>query len=451
MKMSKFLIWPAFMIFIGLLMAYPGALAYGAEVEIPSSFNPVGSGARALGFGGAFIAVADDATAASWNPGGLTQLRKPECSVVGSFFHRGEDITFGTNPEADGSHSISDQNINYLSVTYPFEISKYNMVVSLSYQHLYDFNREWEFTLKQDLEMPVIGIPGMEANIDDKWEYQQEGSLTALGVSYCIRVLPQLSVGFTLNFWDDDLTPNKWKEKYRMTSEGTSFGGAPHLQRYDKIEEYSISGFNFNAGLLWKINEWTLGAVFKSPFKADVEYKLQDTTVRELPIFDVTPRNYTRDEELEMPMSYGIGFVYNLSDNFSISADVYRTEWDDCIYRDAQGNEFSPVTNGEPSKVDPTHQVRMGCEYRFINKEKEYLIPIRGGVFYDPAPAEGSPDDFYGFSLGLGFTKNDWFSLDVAYQYRFGNDVGEHLMKNFEFSQDVDEHIVYLSLIWYKF
>jgi hypothetical protein len=60
------------------------------RVEIPSSVNPVGSGARALGMGGAFIAVADDATAASWNPGGLIQLETPEVSVVGAFFVRTE-------------------------------------------------------------------------------------------------------------------------------------------------------------------------------------------------------------------------------------------------------------------------------------------------------------------------------------------------------------------------
>ena len=41
------------------------------EFNFGSSPNPVGSGARALGWGSAFIAVADDATAASWNPGGL--------------------------------------------------------------------------------------------------------------------------------------------------------------------------------------------------------------------------------------------------------------------------------------------------------------------------------------------------------------------------------------------
>jgi hypothetical protein len=53
------------------------------DVSIASSPNPVGSGARALGMGGAFIAVADDATAASWNPSGLIQLERPELSIVG--------------------------------------------------------------------------------------------------------------------------------------------------------------------------------------------------------------------------------------------------------------------------------------------------------------------------------------------------------------------------------
>ena len=81
--------------------------------EIPSSFNPVGSGARALGMGGAFIAVADDATAASWNPGALMQLDKPEVSIVGAGFIRDEDLDLGTNPEANGTNSVSKARIIY--------------------------------------------------------------------------------------------------------------------------------------------------------------------------------------------------------------------------------------------------------------------------------------------------------------------------------------------------
>jgi hypothetical protein len=34
-----------------------------------------------MGFGGAFVALADDATAAFANPSGLVQLTKPEVSI----------------------------------------------------------------------------------------------------------------------------------------------------------------------------------------------------------------------------------------------------------------------------------------------------------------------------------------------------------------------------------
>ena len=45
-------------------------------------WNITGAGARAAGMGGAFIGVADDATAITWNPAGLTQLYRPEVSLV---------------------------------------------------------------------------------------------------------------------------------------------------------------------------------------------------------------------------------------------------------------------------------------------------------------------------------------------------------------------------------
>ena len=46
-------------------------------------FNLNGSGARAAGLGYAFTGIADDATAISWNPAGLTQIYGMEASAVG--------------------------------------------------------------------------------------------------------------------------------------------------------------------------------------------------------------------------------------------------------------------------------------------------------------------------------------------------------------------------------
>src|SRR4029453_14262668 len=58
-----------------------------------------GSGARALGLGGAFPARADDATAASGNPAGLSYLRLPEISFV---------YAGGTIQSRTFSHSTAD-------------------------------------------------------------------------------------------------------------------------------------------------------------------------------------------------------------------------------------------------------------------------------------------------------------------------------------------------------
>ena len=102
--------------------------------------NPVGSGARALGMGGAFIAVCDDATAASWNPAGLVQLEKPEMSIVYDYHNNRTDNDYKAFSDASSSQSASSSDLNYLSAAYPFVLWKRNMTASINYQHLYDFD-----------------------------------------------------------------------------------------------------------------------------------------------------------------------------------------------------------------------------------------------------------------------------------------------------------------------
>ncbi|MCP5119023.1 MAG: hypothetical protein GY953_50105, partial [bacterium] len=52
-------------------------------------------GARSLGFGGAFTALADDATAAFANPAGLVQLARPEVSIEGRSWSYTTPFTIG--------------------------------------------------------------------------------------------------------------------------------------------------------------------------------------------------------------------------------------------------------------------------------------------------------------------------------------------------------------------
>jgi hypothetical protein len=416
-------------------------------IEIPSSWNPVGSGARALGMGGAFIAVADDATAASWNPGGLIQLEKPEISVVGSYFYRREENTFGTNPEASGTQSVSFSDLNYLSLAYPFSIFNRNMVIALTYQNLFDFNREAKFTLTE-IDVGEIATVSYDSNID----ICHEGNLSAVGFSYSLSLTHKLSFGFTLNFWEDWLGNHAWNETTRQLSTGVlDFGGFFQQGFRSQIEEkkeFSFSGLNANLGFLWRITDnLTMGGVLKTPFTADLDIKTESKILVQLGDVPVDPELSTtyEDADLDMPLSYGIGLSYRFSDAFTVDADVYRTEWDDFLLKRASGN-ISPITGlpeGE-SDIDPTTQVRLGLEYLFI--QPPYVIPLRGGVFYDPAPAEGSPDDFYGVSLGSGIV---WKRIvfDIAYQFRWGNNVNAALHRDRDFSSDLQEHSVYYSLI----
>ena len=55
--------------------------AVGQVPIIPLRLSLSDPGARSMGFGGAFVALADDATAALANPAGLAQLARPEVSV----------------------------------------------------------------------------------------------------------------------------------------------------------------------------------------------------------------------------------------------------------------------------------------------------------------------------------------------------------------------------------
>jgi len=287
----------------------------------------------------------------------------------------------------------------------------------------------------------------LNSNVD----YIQKGQLYVLGAAYAIQLTPKVSLGITFNFWEDALKDNEWQQTSNIEGTGTFGGTIPVSLNSVDIHNYEFSGFNANIGILWQVNSHlTIGGVIKTPFTADLRHKSSlKTTILNTDTSDIisqTDQSADDDEELDMPISYGLGLAYRFSDSFTASLDLYRTEWDDFIHTDANGIKTSFVS-GKPvdeSEVDPTTQVRLGAEYLHI--KSDYVIPLRVGLFYDPAPQEGNPDEYYGFTLGSGYAKGR-FILDIAYQYRWGNDVGKSLVKAFDFSQDVKEHTIFSSLI----
>ncbi|NOZ75684.1 MAG: PorV/PorQ family protein [FCB group bacterium] len=67
----------AFCIALGLV----GAQKVNKTGTTAAGFLKIGAGARAVGLGGAFVSLADDASAMYWNPSGITQLKSGELLV----------------------------------------------------------------------------------------------------------------------------------------------------------------------------------------------------------------------------------------------------------------------------------------------------------------------------------------------------------------------------------
>jgi len=408
-------------------------------VDFASSPNPVGSGARAIGMGGAFIGIADDATAGSWNSGGLAQLETHECSIVGNYTHLIEDIFPFSSLGASGKQTVDNKELNFFSLSSRFKFLERFLVLSLNYQQLYNFNKEWDFpiTMKMNQGSRLVDFSGEQSFI-------QDGSLSALGLAWAVQWNSNLSFGATLNVWDDDICNNKWSEKNTLQDCGyfTNMFGEDIFFEFEDIavrDEYTFDGINFNLGLLYRMEPLTIGLVYKSPFKADINHTH----------FEENKYTYS-EEHLKMPASYGIGMSYRFSSRFRISADIYHTQWQKYISIDENGKESSPVTKKSvnQSDVDPTTQIRMGAEYLWIDESNYAIVPFRMGLFYDPAPSDGSPDTYWGFSLGSGYKKGN-VQFDIAYQARFGNDVGGAIIPDYDFKMDVEEHQVFCSFIFY--
>ncbi len=440
-----------------LLLLLSNLATAAVRIEIPSSFNPVGSGARALGWGGSFIAVADDATAASWNPAALLKLRRAEVAVVYSHTRLIESNRYIEVPNANSTKTVNNGALNYLAFSIPCEseICGKNMIFSLNYQRLYDMSRTWDWdnTAIRDDET-------IRRSIDS----QQSGGLYALGSAFGIQLTPDLFFGVTLNFWQDFINKNQWQQDYQDDyDKHDHLSGAEVLTNSQTHYNYRFKGFNYNLGLLWEILErdeqkLTLGLVYKSGFNADL-------AITNSGVFSVTHSQDADlnlagsilptivEQKLKMPKSYGVGFAWQVCDKFTTSIDLYRTQWQDFVQTDAQGRKYSPLT-GQRLTNDPIHnttQIRMGAEYRYISQQygNNYIIPLRAGLFVDPIASNTDKDNTYGLALGTGIAYKHWV-FDIAYQYRFANDVGESSLQHLGFSQDINEHQVFGS-VFYRF
>lgn len=411
----------------------------------PSNINaiplPVGSGARAIGQGSAFIAVADDATAASWNPGALIQLERPEFSVVGSFLSTHQDFDTDSTNLSFNDETTSRGDLNYASFAYPFRVFRKNFVAALNYQQIYDFHMNLHFDAVTADNVPP------PSRFLQKIDVESKGGVGALTPAISVLVTPKISLGVAVNFYTDEFFGNyAWKQTTTVTTSGV-FNG---INIPSSTDSYDTTFKNFQAinvtiGLLCDIWEkddklLTFGAVYDTPYTADVD------RITSQSIINPYSRNHF---EIDNPMSLGVGLGFRYTDALSFSLDVTWTDWS--VYkqkRTEDGLETRPLGGASLDReIDDTYAVRCGTEYLIFGQK--VIIPVRGGLFYDPRPSLDSPTDVYGFSVGSGITFKR-FSIDGAYQFRWsGNADGEDFGLPSGTTLDFTDHMFLTSLIVY--
>lgn len=455
------LAWP-FLIFVAPLAS--------AQLDFTVSPSPVGSGARAAGMADAFIAIADDATAASWNPAGLVQLELPELSIVGEFNSISESFNANDNssfdPMFESMHSDSNTALNFLSFVYPAYILRRNVVFSISYQQRYDFSRNFRTNFNSQNEMSTQLLEGF---------FEQTGSFSVLTPSVAIPINDRLSLGVSVNIWrSSPFAENDWEVTEGFNIESFQDGELTREIHQTQTETYDdFRGENVVIGALWNVTDrWNIGLRFDTAFKGDVDYG-RTISRMDTAFSDDFFSEIGEDRKIKFPWTIAFGASYRRNDRLTLALDISITDWDQAYVQDQAGEKFSLVDglsfdSSAHTKLDPTKTVRLGAEYVFIPKTRgeklNTLWSLRGGLFYDEEPAsgrpsagaaafepgDGKPDKFYGLAAGVGLLVKQRVNIDVAYQFRFGRGVNTDFVRGVPgFDEDVIQHRVVFSTVIY--
>lgn len=430
-----------------LVLTLLGPLVVGAQpvgedpLTIPGQQNlTLGSGARAYGMGGAFLARADDATAASWNPAGLSYLRAPELSFVGVY------NSFSTVQNLDND-SLKGSSIDFAAFTWPVGAGEVRGAVQLSYQRAISFDG----TRHVEQYGPSFDGEGNEVGtqlvrVDDGLS---DGGFDVVAVGTGLRLSRHVRAG---------LTVNRWLDGYGQKLERTLYNLPTNRPRRDFDLDLHPSGWSFNLGLIVSpIDTLNLAAVYKTPLTANTSL---DKVRRdyfgdgERPT-EVTMNAWSSDlVTLELPSSLGFGVSWRLRDTLTLSADYTRSGWASARIRNYFELRFTPASDqaGNPGQPPPpvffpelqyptltpvpepgdtaetplsatqqdAEQIRAGVEWVLIKGRLK--IPLRAGYFNDrqitSAPG-GEAVRFNGVTAGTGLILGA-LQLDLAWVYEFG-------------------------------
>jgi long-subunit fatty acid transport protein len=328
-------------------------------------FNLTGAGARAEGFGGAFIGLADDATAVVWNPAGLAQLERAEASIVTRYISEGAEYKYSFDPTLNEEESQGHFSLNFGSAALPFSMDGLKIVIAAAFQRQLDFY----YSKSERYEITNGSTTYKVRNRDE-----DRGGVNTVTPAIAVRFSPMLSFGLSANIWMGDID-----SKSRYEVEG--------LGRNVNAFALDYSGLNFVIGGLVDFEGMKngfplkMGLTVRTPFRLDADgtYDLDE----EIPdiLSSAGTASFKMRQQIDMPFMLGVGASYRIGDNLTLAMDYeMRSYGNKKIKYEATYEPTGDVgtSEGDISESKSNfNEVRLGAEYLIVLDNA--VIPLRVG------------------------------------------------------------------------
>ena len=351
------------LVITAVFAAGPGHAQTNTENFAQFRFNFNNPGARATGIGGAFMSIADDATASEANPAGLTTLLRPELSVEGkgiqfithvdNFSQTGTAANFTLNSRDFKSAVVSP---SFVSVVYPYR--RFTFAV---------FRHEL-MNFESDFYTNGTFAPGFT---DGSFLFPAKSStrihVDNYGATVAYRFKESISVGISGGLSLMSMQSSIARYFLAVFDDGS-------LANIATIDD-KTSDFFLNVGVLVRPAE---------NFSIGLTYKRRPTfSLQQTYRFTSFPNDSSRTAPINfnVPSSYGIGISYRPTDVLTFSVDVVRVTYSSLTKNFVVSLSPSYVAPGDFA-VDDGMEFHGGAEYVIFLKT--IGIVFRAGGYLEP-------------------------------------------------------------------
>jgi hypothetical protein len=433
-----------------LIAPRPASALTDEEVYRTLRFQVDAPGARAMGMGGAGVAVADDPGAAYTNPAGLAFLDRPQImmSFKGTNFDDSAWSTSGTVPglvpsTASGALLLEEDGVfapEFLSYVHP--IGK-RWVVGVSRHERLNVERD-SFASYDSTAFPTFegSLPGVSREA-----LSTVASLDALmdvwGANVAVKPHETVSIGVSAAFARLDVVQTLDNYTYSVL-DANGNGMADTLLRpidYRTHVDDDDQEFTFTAGILWRpMDTLAIGAVYRDGPRFDVIEQVRPEGVSAKSLREYLFASGVANVEGEFlntwsfPDSYAVGLAFGPyargrrgEGGLTIAVDAEHVEYADLLDGFVGGlnqQYLGASAIGKTYILEDETNFRLGIAYAW-SVGYNNLMAVRIGAYTDPdhslvsaASASGGAfvgrDDVVHGTAGLGVTlKRGFYSFTM--------------------------------------